>query len=211
MRRYLVAAGLLLAGCDKSDSARAASTAPAARALTAAPIQTFASYDAWCARMGKGCKGEWEGHASGTSALGPYRFVAVEYTGLKDGEGPALDVFLELKTSRGFGYLSLGRTRVGKVTTSVLVKEVVDRPGALELRAVFRTSPRFTFSDYYSTDFIVEGPNGLGVVEVALGKIVGNNDTGTTTGTIGQAQWQAGKVILKGANVADGEWAITLP
>lgn len=213
MGRVLAAAAcLLLAGCEKSDApAVPVAAGTAARTLEAAPVPTFPSYEVFCTRVGDGtCKGEWEGHLPGTSALGPYRFVAVEYSELRDGEGTARDVFLELKTARGFSYLSLGRTRPGRVATSIMVKNIVDRPGALEVQTVFRTQPRFTHSDYFGSNFLVEAPKGLAVVQLALGKIVGD-ETGRTTGSFGEAQWKDGKVIVKGASVTDGEWAISLP
>jgi hypothetical protein len=197
----------LLAACDKTDNPAGAGGGK----LVAVPLPYFASYDTWCAHLGNGvCKGDWDGHVPGTSALGAYRFVLVEYTELRDGQGPARDVFLELVTPKGNVYFGLGRTRKGQVTTSVMVHEVVDRPGALELRTVFRTSPRFTQSDYHNAIFILEGPRGLGVVEVPLGKIVGD-DTGKTSGAIGNAQWQNGKLSLKGAAIADGMWTMTPP
>ena len=207
MSRLLAVACLLLAACSKTEPAPAGS---GAKTLGTVPLAAFASFEAWCGRLSKGaCKGEWEGHPPGTSALGAYRFVRVEYPEPKDGQGPVVDVFFELKTSRGFAYHLLGSTRTGKVTNSVMVKEVVDRPGALELRVVYRTAPRFSYSDYYGSSFILEGPSGLAVVEVALGKIVGDINTGNTTGTIGEAQWQVGKVRVKGASIPDGEWSVS--
>ncbi len=208
MRWVLVAASLVLAACEKTDGAGAGGVK-----LTAVALPYFPSYEVWCARTlnVKGvCKGEWSGRNPGKSAFGPYRFVTVEFAEQRDGLGPARDVFFELATGKGNVYLGLGRTREGQVTTSVMVQDVVDRPGALELRTAFRTMPRFTHSDYHSAQFIVEGGRGLGVVEVPLGKIVGD-DTGKTDGSIGQAEWKDGKIRLKGATLPDGEWPVTLP
>ncbi len=171
-------------------------------------MTSYPSPEVWCAGQSRGvCRGEWVGHAAGTSALGAYRFIAVEYAEQRDGQGPSSDILLELKTARGFAYLPLGHEREGKHATALMVKDVVDRPGALELRTTFRSQTRAVYSDYYSAIFIVPGADGPGAVEVALGKTVGD-DTGKTSGTIGEAQWQAGKVRLKGASLADGEWAI---
>jgi hypothetical protein len=212
MKRLIVAAAcVLLAGCDKKEPVSGAAPAAPKGMLPVQKLPAFSSYEDWCQHIGKGtCTGQWEGHAPGTSNLGPYRFVVVEYTELRDGEGTARDVFFELKTARGFSYFAIGRTRPGKVSTSVMVSDVVDRPGALELRTVFRTSPRFTFSDYHSACFIVNGPNSLGVAEIALGKVIGNTE-GESKGTPGEATWHDGKVTVKGASIADGEWTIALP
>jgi hypothetical protein len=207
MKRLLVVTALLLAGCEKTEPSPGPAAVPA-KTLGVAPLLAYPSPEAWCAGQSKGtCRGEWVGHPSGTSALGAYRFIVVEYTELRDGQGPTRDVLFELKTARGFSYLPLGHEREGKQATALMVKDVVDRPGALEVRTTFRSRTRAIYSDYHSAIFILPGANGPGAVEVALGKTVGD-DTGKTSGSVGEAQWQAGKVSLKGASLADGEWAI---
>jgi hypothetical protein len=212
MRVLLAAACLFAAACDRNSSKGAASTASAERTLTAAPLAVFPSFDAWCGRLTNGvCKGQWEGYAPGATELGAYRFVVVEVADVKEGAGSYRDIYLELRTSRGLSYLTLGRTRDGQVTTSVLVKEVLDRPGALEVRWVFRNAPRLSHSDFWKVYFIVEGRSGPGAVEVALGNL-NSDSSGNTEGTLGEAQWRAGTIRVKGASlIADGDWAVALP
>lgn len=205
MGRALVMAWVVLAGCEKTKPA------PATEAKTASvsPRGTFPSYEAWCSGLGKGtCTGEWEGHTPGVSELGTYRFVVVEYLNHRDGEGKTRDVYLELKHAAGVSYFALGTARLGKIVTSLMVKELVDRPGALEVRTVSRTSPKFTYSDYYAVSFIVPGAKGFGVIEFPVGKIIGNNE-GETKGTVGTAEWHSGKITLKGTGVGDGEWTLS--
>lgn len=208
MRRGLVVGCLLLASCEQYKTP-AAGTVTEGKVLDAAPMQPMPSFEAFCGTVKSGsCVGPWEGHPGGKSALGDYRFVVVEYPTPKDRQGPSREVMLELRTSQGYSYRLVGREREGQVRSTLRVKEIIDHPDALEVRLVSRLAPRFSYSDYYTSLFVVPRREGLAAVEIALGKIVGDINSGETKGNVGEATWDKKKVSTRGATVADGVWEV---
>ena len=194
----VVLAAALLCGCGQRLPSRA--------------LATFASYDAWCAQLrGATCKGEWLEGRSGTTALGPYRFVVIE-AGAVDNFGGGPSVSLELKTSSGFVYEPMGAIgATGRAGNTVLnVESVTDHGKVVDLRTHARAISPAGMSDTQDASLFIEGSGGVGVAHVHLGTN-SRDELGRAKGGFGELTWNGSTLVSRATSLKDGEYRLAAP